>query len=64
MNKKEEIQKDIEDALNHEEHLQHDDNEEPVTYVNPKDAESVHHKDELEHDENEEPVTFVEETEN
>lgn len=30
MNKKEKMQKDIEDALNHEAHLQYDDNEDPA----------------------------------
>ena len=60
VNKKEKAQKDIEDALNHEEHLQHDDNEDPITYVNSKYIESIN----LEHDDNEDPVTFGEETEN
>lgn len=64
MNKKEKAQKDIEAALNHEDHLQHDDNEDPVTYVNSNDVKSIDHEDDLEHDDNEEPVTFVEENEN
>ena len=45
-------------------HLQHGDNEDPITYVNSKDAEDILHEDDLEHDENEEPVTFVDEIEN
>ena len=61
MNKKERMQKDIEDALKHEESLQHDDNENPITYVNSEDIENSNHEEHVEHDENEEPVTFVEE---
>ena len=63
MNKKEKMQKDIEDALKHEDNLQHDENEEPITYVDSKDVESLEHKDHVEHDENEEPVTFAKEDE-
>ncbi len=33
MKKKERMQKDIEDALKHEENLQHDENEKPVTFA-------------------------------
>ena len=64
MNKNQKAQKDIEDALNHEKNLQHDNNEDPITYVNSKDTDSINHEDELENDENENPITFVEETEN
>ena len=50
MNKKEREQ-DVEDAmdsaLKHEDELQHDENEEPITYVNSKDIESLEHEDDL-----------------
>ena len=62
MNKKEKMQKDIDDALKHEENLQHDENEEPVTYVNEKEAESMEHQEHVEHDENEDPVTFTDDS--
>ena len=63
MNKKEKMQKDIEDALKHEENIQHDENEEPVTYVNEDDVKSIEHEEHVEHDENEDPVTFTDDSE-
>ncbi|MBA4453720.1 MAG: hypothetical protein H2B05_02075 [Nitrosopumilaceae archaeon] len=63
MNKKEiekEVQKAINDALKHEENLQHDENEEPITFVNKKQVKSIEHEDHVQHDENEDPRTFAE----
>ncbi|WP_428325653.1 hypothetical protein [Nitrosopumilus sp.] len=64
MNKKEKMQKDIEDALKHEENTQHNDNEEPVTYVSLDDVKSIEHAENVENDKNKDPVTFAEETKN
>ncbi|MEK9682551.1 MAG: hypothetical protein VW081_06670 [Nitrosopumilus sp.] len=58
---KEKMKKDIDDALKHEKNLQHDENEEPVTYVDLDDAKSMEHEEHVKHDENEEPVTFADE---
>ena len=62
--KKKKMKKDIDDALRHEDAVLHDENEEPITYVNKCDAKSIEHQEQLEHDENEEPVTFGNESEN
>ena len=63
MNKKE-IEKDVENVINkalkHEENLQHDENERPVTYVNKKQVKLLEHEDHVLHDENEDPKTFAE----
>ena len=62
--KKKEREKDVEkainDALKHEENLQHDENEKPITFVNKKQAKSIEHEDHVMQDENEEPRTFAE----
>lgn len=52
------MQKDIEDALKHEEDLQHDENKDPVTYVTSEDIENSNHEERVEHDENVDPITF------
>jgi len=61
MNKK--LKKDVEnainDALTHEENLQHDENEEPITFVNKKQVESIEYEDHVLKDENEDPKTFA-----
>lgn len=62
--KKKKMKKDIDDALRHEDAVLHDENQEPVTYVNDEDVKSIEHQDQLEHDENEEPVTFGNDSEN
>ena len=58
MNKKE-IEKDVENTINaalkHEENLQHDENEDPVTFVNKKQVKSIESEDHVLHDENEDP---------
>ena len=41
----------------------HDENQEPVTYVNEKEVESIEHEEHVEHDDNDEPVTFIEKSE-
>jgi hypothetical protein len=43
-----------------EENLQHDENEEPITFVNKKQVKSIEHEDHVQHDENEDPRTFAE----
>jgi len=62
--RKNEIKKDVENAidesLKHEEKLQKDENEKPVTFVNKKQAKSLKHEDDVLRDENEDPKTFVE----
>ncbi|MFZ8908177.1 MAG: hypothetical protein ACO2Y5_08825 [Nitrosopumilaceae archaeon] len=63
MNKKgveKEVEKAINEALKHEENLQHDENEKPVTFVNKKQVKSIEHEDNVLHDENEDPKTFAE----
>lgn len=62
MNKKEKMQKDIEDALKDEEKLQQDRNEEPITYVSEDEIDSSIREENLKHDRDEDPVTFVEES--
>ena len=62
--KKKKMKKAIDDALRHEDTILHDENEEPVTYVNAEDEKSIEHQDQLEHDKNEEPVTFGNKSEN
>ena len=47
----------------HAEKNRHDENEEPVTYVNEDDVKSIEHEEHVEHDENEDPVTFTYDTE-
>ena len=59
MSKKERTQKDIEDALKYEKNLQHDDNEEPVTYVTAEDIENSNHEERVSRDKNKDPVTFA-----
>ena len=58
MNKKE-IEKDVENTINvalkHEENLQHDENEDPVTFVNKKQVKSIESEDHVLNDENEGP---------
>ncbi|NQV39661.1 MAG: hypothetical protein HQ505_03870 [Nitrosopumilus sp.] len=49
----------INDALKHEENVQHDENEEPIAFVNKKQIKSLEHDDLAQHDENDEPVTFT-----
>lgn len=61
MNKKEKMHKDIEDALKHEDNLQHDENEDPMTYVTTKAAKLLKHEDDVIHDKNDDPITFTEE---
>jgi hypothetical protein len=56
--KKKELEDLMDSALKHEDDLQHDENEDPVTYVNSKEVESIEH---VNHDENEDPVTFAKE---
>ena len=56
------MQKDIDDALEHEENTQHDENEDPVTYVTSEDIENSNHDEHVNHDENEDPVTFTDES--
>ena len=67
MNKKEREQ-DVEDAmdsaLKHEENLQHDENEKPITYVTPEEIENSNHEEHVEQDENEDPITFAKESDN
>ncbi|HUT06436.1 MAG TPA: hypothetical protein VMW74_07095 [Nitrosopumilaceae archaeon] len=63
MNKKErerDVENAINEALKHEENLQHYENEDPVTFVNKKQVKSLEHKDHVLHDENEDPRTFAE----
>ena len=63
MNKKErekDVENAINDALKHEENLQHDENEKPVTFVNKKQVKSIEREDHVLHDENEDPRTFAE----
>ena len=63
MNKKErerDVENAINEALKHEGNLQHDKNEDPVTFVNKKQVKSLEHKDHVLHDENEDPRTFAE----
>ena len=57
--KKRDVEKAINEALKHEDDLQHDKNPEPTTFVNDEDANSIKHEDEIELDENDEPVTFA-----
>ena len=54
------VENAINDALKHEENLQHDENEKPVTFVNKKQAKSIEHKDRILNDKNENPKTFAE----
>ena len=58
--KRRELEDLMDSALKHEDNLQHDENEEPTTYVNSKDIESLEHEDDLQDDENKDPVTFAE----
>ncbi|RMW40188.1 MAG: hypothetical protein EA446_00370 [Nitrosopumilus sp.] len=62
--KRKKMKKDIEYALRKEDKILHDENEEPVTYVDEEDVKSIEHQEHVEHDENEEPVTFVKKSEN
>ncbi|HSG83443.1 MAG: hypothetical protein ACE5RS_04645 [Nitrosopumilus sp.] len=59
--KKKELEDLMDSALKHEDDLQHDENEDPVTYVNSKEVESIEHEEHVNHDENEDPVTFAKE---
>ncbi len=63
MNKKErekDVENAINDALKHEENLQHDENEKPVTFVNKKQVKSIEHEDYVLNDENEDPKISAE----
>lgn len=59
--KQEKIESILDNSLEHEENLQHDENEEPKTFVNTEEIESLEHEDDVLHDKNEEPVTFAKE---
>lgn len=58
--KERDLENSINKTLKHEENVQHDKNDEPVTYLNEKDIKSLKHKDAVKKDENDEPVTFTE----
>lgn len=58
--RKKDVENAINDALKHEENLQHDENEKHVTFVNKKQAKSIEHKDRILNDKNENPKTFAE----
>ena len=63
MNKKErekDVENAINDALKHEENLQHDENEKPVTFVNKKQVKSIEHEDHVLNDGNEDPKISAE----
>lgn len=65
MNKKQrqkDVQDAVEKALKHEENLQHDENDEPITFVDEQQAESLEHEDDVLHDENKEHVIFTDES--
>ena len=59
-NQKNDLKNIIDDALKHEENLQHDENEEPITFVNKKQVKSIEHEDHVLNDENEELTIFAE----
>ena len=59
--KKEKVDSILNDSLEHEDDISHDENEEPIMFVDEKKIESLEHEDDVSHDKNEEPVTFVEE---
>ncbi len=59
--KQEKIESILNDSLEHEDAIQHDENEEPVTYVDEKEINLLEHEDAIQHDENDDPVTFVDE---
>ena len=58
MNKKErekDVENGINDTLKHEENLQHDENEDPVTFVNKKQVKSIESEDHVLNNENKDP---------
>ncbi|MBC8251596.1 MAG: hypothetical protein H8E89_08425 [Candidatus Nitrosopelagicus sp.] len=57
------IENILNDSIEREDDVLHDENQEPVTYVNEKEVESIEHEEHVEHDDNDEPVTFIEKSE-
>jgi hypothetical protein len=57
--RKKDVKEAINEALKHEENLQHDENERPITFVNKKQVKSIEHEDHVLNDENEDPKTFA-----
>lgn len=57
--KQEKMESILNTSLEHEDAIQHDENEKPVTYVDEKGINLLEHEDAIQHDKNDDPVTFV-----
>jgi hypothetical protein len=57
--KQEKIENILNTSLEHEDTIQHDENEKPVTYVDEEGINLLEHEDAIQHDNNDDPVPFV-----